>query len=68
MNIYREKLDRPVQNSGHLVLLIRDRSTMVIGIGHYGRNITAMTSKKGGIKNLGTVHKQGPTVDSTMKP
>ena len=36
-------------------------------IGHDGRNFTAIASKKGGIKSLGTVFERG-TVNSVTKP
>ena len=43
------------------------QSTMVIGIGHYGRNSTATEAIHGGITSLDIIEERG-TVDFAMKP
>ena len=43
------------------------QSTMVIGIGHFGRNITATEAINNGIQSLDIIEERG-TVDSAMQP
>ena len=44
------------------------QSTMVIGIGHFGRNITATEAINNGIQSLLDIIEERGTVDSAMQP